>query len=397
MAESTGLYFQFHEGGLKCNIYVEDGKQKFDYDGHTYEFEDEVNCEDPSWKETGDNKGAVKKKTKGTIVSCNKANIADPGFYFIFNFAKCNPPEKVTSVDAQIFIGMPHHGEGSEHREENQHHVTYTMYGGGTLELDLSKPMRVLIPFIDIHWAKGEHYDWDLKYRVEIRYNIETKENPLETVDHVLEGDLEKESTAQGPFIIGYFQEHLPKGKPWHFEEDGLMIKDIIYTKEGVWFRIHYLDARSTATYLMGEGGSSTNFAPMPTNSTGDRVDPFESCFLPYPRIKNGTQPIKNCYIRVQYQGKNFEFHPPQGFDTYDHPFVIMGHDKAPGAPIQEKEESGAAADLSEAVSHINEKPPKSAESRSVFDEPQTSSWFKRLIQKILRFLGIRKEDERIS
>ena len=307
------------------------------------------------------NKG---KKTITTTTG-NKATIADPGFHFSLDLYKSAPQfhkfldEKTTKLQVRVYIDVFEDnnqilnlsGENHVVRSLNSS-ILFTMDGIGQ-QLDLRDPMRVLIPFVDTRWRKETHHDNVLNYLL----HVMVFDNQSFTYDFpLMVGTLKKSQKSSGPFVNGHIPEHLPEGMPWAcYSQNGKMItipndqltaspdgkeirladgkvintenevvmKDIIYTEEGVWFNIHYQGNRPTATYLLA-GRASTNFYS-PRSSDGQQiVDPYEACFLPYPRVQ-GFKPL-DCIIKVGNSQGQYIFQPPSNHkDTYKSLFLITG------------------------------------------------------------------------
>ena len=326
---------------------------------------------------------------KKRLTHVNRATIADPGLYFSLDLYKLAESKKETepakqaevqfhdflddkTTKLQVRINVDVFGKdiftlGNSVNRTLNTSVLFTMDGNGH-QLDLKDPMRVLIPFVDTKWREADHEKNVLNYIM----HVMVFDRKSLTFDFPLQvGTFKKSEKSPGPYIKGYIKEHMPKGMPWAcyshgsdmvyipdeelseyvFEPDGskitpkegeeihsadkLILKDIIYTNEGVWFNIHYPNNVPTATYLKGPGGSSTNFYP-PASSDGQQiVDPFEACFLPYPRVKiedeDGNEKEFNkfdCYLVVDYGTITYTVKPPLECEkTYDSLFMITGSD----------------------------------------------------------------------
>lgn len=289
--------------------------------------------------------GEKKGKQVGSTGKCNKAKAADPGMHLMLDFTQFNPPENVHKVIALINISIPEKKDNSGMSFENdgtkyQHHMQYTMDGNGQL-LDLSKPVTIVIPFVDKDWVKEEHHKLDFKYRISMYFNTDGGHNKGQTHalqkegkwDHYIDGEIKGEDTPAGPFICGYNKDRLPHGMPWRYEANGVILENIVYTEDGVWFEVHYPGNKPTPTYLFREDSANSNLNPEPSDYQNHEVDEFESCYLPYPRVKSDKPyPPHKVMITVDTfeNGKRIRnsFHPPSEFQPYTDVFTIKGHDK---------------------------------------------------------------------
>jgi hypothetical protein len=331
----------------------------------------------------------VNTKTKDGRVDGAKALIADPGFHFKLDLHQWEPSfqsfltDNTTKLQVRVYIDVFDDWKGDTAMNEESSHRTlntsilFTMDGQGQ-KLDLSDPMRVLIPFVDTNWRKETHHDNVLNFIL----HAMVFDNSSFTIDFPLVvGTFKKSQKSSGPFVNGHIAEHIPEGMPWAcYSQNGqmitlpndqliaspdgkevklpdgkvintekeLVIKDIIYTKEGVWFNIHYPNNAPTATYVFAPGGASTNFYSPRSSDGHQTVDPFEACFLPYPRLQEGINPL-DCSLKVGNYRDKYIFRPPAGHkETYNSVFLISGSElpAAPGDELASLPVNEAAADL---------------------------------------------------
>ncbi|MEL6845500.1 MAG: hypothetical protein AAFP02_20030 [Bacteroidota bacterium] len=216
-------------------------------------------------------------------------------------------------------------------KEEFQHHVSFTMDANNGKpdengkkerdnELDLSEPYKILVPFVDVNWFEKKHHEKDIHYRLEIKYNEIT-----DVVAHTAEGVLKASAVHEGPFAIETDKANLPSFMPWIQKIGDIHFDEVIYTEEGVWWRMHYVSNTPRPTYLIGEYGANCNFCPRPSAHGNYKVDQYESCFLPYPRLKNPTRDKEHCMLMVGNYPKNINFHPPADFDLKEGGWKIVG------------------------------------------------------------------------
>lgn len=300
--------------------------------------------------------GQKKGKVVGTSGSCNKAKAADPGMHLMLDFTQFNPPEFVHKVIALINISIPEDKDDRGMTFENegtkyQHHMQYTMDGNGQA-LDLSKPITVVIPFVDKDWVIEGHHKLDFKYRISVYFNTDGGHQEGQTHalqkegkwHNYIEGEISGDDTPAGPFICGYKKSAVPHSMPWRYEANGVILENIIYTDDGVWFQVHYPGNRPTPTYLFRtDTYANSNLNPEPSDYQNHEVDEFESCYLPYPRLKDSPPDPHKVIITVDTFEETGEidehgrkkmrrvrnnFHPPSEFQPYTDLFTIKGHDK---------------------------------------------------------------------
>ncbi len=349
---SNGQEFTFWEGGkatgpaypiYACTYTVGDGPEQngtaIKLEGQEPPYYVLVPAEESTCMETGG-----EKKGKTTAGSCNRAKAADPGMHLKLNFSEFNPPEFVHKAIALINISIPdkedHRGQKFEGDDTPyQHHMQYTMDGNGKA-LDLSNPITIVIPFVDKDWVAEEHHKLDFKYKISVYFNeggeVAHDRQKKGEWHHQFEGDIKGEETAAGPFICGYKQDQLPHGMPWRYEANGVILEDIIYTADGVWFNVHYPGNRPSPTYLVDENWANSNLNPEPSDYQNYEVDEFEACYLPYPRLKERTgNTVHPHQVRIivdtwdpQHGRIRNSFHPPSTFNPYKDVLVIKGHDK---------------------------------------------------------------------
>jgi len=107
---------------------------------------------------------------------------------------------------------------------------------------------------------------------------------------------------------------------------NSLEFQQVIYTADGVWWHMYYLNNGPTATYLKDtKTGAYTSMYSCPSSLGNHRVEEYESCYLPYPRLQGGSSAPADHEIQVSYFIKDFRFTPPQGLQPYTGPFEIKG------------------------------------------------------------------------
>ncbi|MFK7921806.1 MAG: hypothetical protein AB8H47_07605 [Bacteroidia bacterium] len=260
-------------------------------------------------------------------------DIGDPGILLNIAFNNASAPEKVHWVNVDVLIDIPEKqntrslGGTQISQERFQHHVSFTMDANNGdknnpirhNELDLSEPYQILIPFVDVNWFEKKHHEIDIKYRLEFKYN------EVDEVVHVEDGIVIASAVHEGPFAIETDKSNLPSYMPWVQKIGDLHFDEVIYTEHGVWWKMHYVDNQPRPTYLFGEHGSNSNFCPRPSAHGNYRVDEYESCFLPYPRLKNSSYPREKCRLMVGNHPNSINFNPPEAFETKKGGWKIVG------------------------------------------------------------------------
>ena len=253
-------------------------------------------------------KSGIKNVAQKTRPSNTYAMVADPGLKFVIDLSSNESLLQnalrtgVTKIQARVLVSVLNR-EGVE--DPFQSYLLLTMDGNGA-KLDISEPMKFVVPFVDVDWEKFKDYEHDLIYNIIVTvYNAEGFSIDLPP-DYP--GKLEKSQKSSGKFVSGYIPSQMPEGMPARHEEDGIRFENVIYGKDGVWFDLHYPGNEATPVYLVAPNGASTNFAPYYSSYGNHTLDELAACYLPYPRIE-GYDPLDHV-LSVNYNGKSYRFSP---------------------------------------------------------------------------------------
>lgn len=321
----------------------------------------------------------------------------DPGIHIFLDFPAYSAPKKVHWVNVDVFLDIPEQQktrgiEGVRVSENKfQHHVSFTMDANNgskdnperNNELDLSEPYELLIPFVDVNWFTKKHHEKDIRYRFEFKYN------EIHEIIHVEEGVMNASNVHEGPFAMRTDRNNLPSHMPWNQQIGDLHFDEVIYTNQGVWWKMHYIGDKPRPTYLVGEFGANSNFCPYPSAHGNYKVDHYESCFLPYPRLKDPNYQRERCSLYVGNGHERRILNPPIEFALHNGDWEIIGtslsgsnhaatHTRSV-TPLPLAEPSKAPPEAAASETKGASTPP--ASSPPVQSEPV--GFFQRLIEKI--------------
>ena len=290
--------------------------------------------------------GVTLKKAHSKTDTCL---IADPGLYFKLDFnewkalrdtyipgseyQKYLRRDLVQTVKARVYVNAK-----IESKEPFQSYFLITISAKDKNKdvkiedknyLDIDHPMDVVIPFVDTGW--NQHVNGELTVNLVASLYYGPKRTCIDIPIYF--PPFRGSAKSIGRFTCGYIKEKMPKeivsmneGEKIQltiFEDElekykkhlraqkealiiyeettkyidkesqtdwkSLSIKNIIYTEKGVWFEVHYPFNQPMRTRLVKEYTHTIAYSqirPHWSSDNQDVLDYYESCFLPYPKLR---------------------------------------------------------------------------------------------------------------